>query len=161
MSDLRGGVTGILRSAAAIADGSHHLPFAMQQQLQSNWCWAACTCSTSAYYLANTPWGQCTLVNAALEQAACCGDGSNAACNIAWYLDRALELTDNLNMRTVGALGWDQIRDEIDAGRPIGARIGWSGGGGHFVMLTGYRRAGSAQEVEVEDPFTGRSSLPL
>jgi papain like cysteine protease AvrRpt2 len=133
----------------------------MQQQLQSNWCWAAVTCSTSAYYLANTPWGQCTLVNAALGQTGCCANGSSAPCNQPWYLDRALQRTGNLGSRASGPVAWEKIRGEIDAGRPVGARIGWSGGGGHFVLLTGYRSAGSVREVEVQDPFTGRSALPL
>ena len=102
-----------------------------------------------------------TLVNAALGQTACCADGASTACNQPWYLDRALQRTGNLNVRTSGPVGWERIRSEIDAGRPVGARIGWSGGGGHFVLLTGYRSAGKVREVDVQDPFTGRSTLPL
>jgi hypothetical protein len=43
----------------------------------------------------------------------------------------------------------------------VGARIGWNGGGGHFVVLTGYRSAGKLKEVEVQDPWTGRSTLAV
>ena len=32
------------------------------------------------------------------------------------------------------------IRNEIDAGRPLAWRIGWSGGGGHFAVIEGYQR---------------------
>jgi hypothetical protein len=43
----------------------------------------------------------------------------------------------------------------------VGARIGWNGGGGHFVVLTGYRSSGKVREVEVQDPWTGRSTLAV
>jgi hypothetical protein len=158
---LRPTLAGLLHGLASAADGKRTLRFTLQHQLQTNWCWAAVATSAAGFFDRATTWGQCTLVNAELGQAGCCNDGSSGACNVPWYLDRALDRTGNLKSKSSGTVPWTKIRTEIDAGRPVGARIGWRGGGGHFVVLTGYRKAGKVEEVEVQDPWTGRSSLPL
>lgn len=50
------------------------------------------------------------------------------------------------------------MRDIIDASKPVCVRIGWNGGGGHFVAIAGYRVSHSgAQLVDVEDPLYGPS----
>ena len=56
----------------------------------------------------------------------CCNSTVPSPCNEPWYLDRALTRTNNYVSMT-GAVTFDQVRAEIDAGRPVGARIGWSG----------------------------------
>lgn len=150
-----------LRAAASVAEGRRSLAVALQDQLQSNWCWAACTCSTSAFFDPASRWGQCVLVNAELGRNTCCAQGGSAECNVPWYLDRALQRTGNLGSRVSGPETWETVRREIDAGRPVGARIGWAGGGGHFVLLTGYWTASGQEEVEVQDPMTGLSSMTL
>jgi hypothetical protein len=154
-------VAKLLRRLAASADGRRALSISVQHQLQSNWCWAACASSTSGFYDPATTWGQCTLVNAELGESGCCDNGASGSCNVPWYLDKALGRTGNFRSKQSAPASWDAIRAEVDAGRPVGARIGWRGGGGHFVFLTGYRKAGALREVEVHDPWTGRSALPL
>jgi hypothetical protein len=47
---------------------------------------------------------------------------------------------------------------EIDANRPVGVRIGWSGGGGHFIAIAGYSTNG-AEFVDVEDPWYAASTV--
>jgi hypothetical protein len=150
-----------LRVAAASAEGRRTLPFTLQHQLQTNWCWAACAASASLFYDRRSRWAQCVLVNAELKGRSCCQDGAAAACNRPHYLDRALRRTGNFRERRAGAVPWATVRAEIDAGRPVGARVGWRGGGGHFVMLTGYRRVSGSLDVEVQDPWTGNSMLPI
>src|SRR5919206_4771558 len=83
------------RAGARAADGKRALPFNIQHQLQTNWCWSACACSTSVFYDATTTWGQCSLVNAELEQSSCCENGASGSCNVPWYLDRVLRRTGN------------------------------------------------------------------
>lgn len=100
-------------------------------------------------------------MNAELEQKGCCANGGSGKCNIPWYLDRALRRTGNLASKSDGPASWSTLRAELDAGRPVAARIGWNGGGGHFVVLTGYRAVADAREVEVQDPWTGTSRIPL
>jgi hypothetical protein len=159
VAGLRDVIARLLRGWAAAADGKRRVHISVQHQLQSNWCWAACAVSTSGFYDSATTWGQCTLVNAELDKPGCCEDGASGDCNIPWYLDRVLRRTGNFGSMTSGRASWSTVRAELDAGRPVGARIGWRGGGGHFVMLTGYRSAGKVHEVEVQDPWTGRSTL--
>jgi hypothetical protein len=161
MLRLRDILAGVFRAAAAVAEGQRQVALSLQHQLQTNWCWAACTSSVSGFYDPRTTWGQCAIVNAELKQRGCCGGGGSAECNVPWYLDRALKRTGNLARKSDGAASWETVRKEIDAGRPVAARIGWNGGGGHFVMVTGYRAVGGARDVEVQDPWTGSSRISL
>jgi hypothetical protein len=131
----------------------------VQRQLQDNWCWAACAATVSTFFDAATQWTQCIVVNGELQECTCCDDGDTSACDRPWYLDRALKRTRNLAAPTKGRLKWRDVCAEIDAGRPVGARVGWSGGGGHFVLLTGCTDAGGKRLVSVEDPWSGRSTI--
>jgi hypothetical protein len=149
------------KAAAVVAEGQRVVPISVQHQLQSNWCWAACSSSASAFYDPTSTWGQCGIVNAELKENGCCGSGGSPKCNVPWYLDRALKRTGNFARKNDGPARWETVRAEIDAGRPVGVRIGWFGGGGHFVMITGYRAAGGAREVDVQDPWTGSSHISM
>jgi hypothetical protein len=149
------------KAAAVAAEGQRLVSISVQHQLQTNWCWAACSTSASAFYDPASTWGQCGIVNAELKENGCCGSGSSPKCNVPWYLDRALKRTGNFARKSDGPARWETVRAEIDANRPVGVRIGWFGGGGHFVMITGYRAAGGAREVDVQDPWTGTSHIPM
>jgi hypothetical protein len=161
MTGWRRGLARGLRAAASVAEGRRSLTVPMQSQLQSNWCWAACTCSTSAFYDPGSTWGQCALVNAELGQTTCCADGASADCDVPWYLDRVLQRTGNFRALVAGRETWDTVRREIGAGHPVGARIAWRGGGAHFVLLTGYWTSSGQEEIEVQDPLTGLSTMAL
>jgi hypothetical protein len=137
------------------------LSLTMQAQLQSQWCWAACSVSVSLFYDTASGWTQCSLVNAELGQSTCCQNGSTSQCNQPWYLDRALTRTGNLTSWSGGTATIAQIRSEIRGGRPLGARIGWSGGGGHFVMIAGYRSCDPDSYIDVRDPIYGSSDIAL
>jgi hypothetical protein len=50
------------------------------------------------------------------------------------------------------------VAPEINADRPVGARIGWSGGGGHFIAIAGYSTNGG-QFLDVEDPWYSASTV--
>jgi hypothetical protein len=87
--------------------------------------------------------------------------GSNAGgCNVPWYLDRALQRTNNYDRIAAGAAAFNDVETEINSGRPLGVRIGWSGGGGHFVSITGYSSSAATDYVTVDDPIYGHSTLP-
>lgn len=136
------------------------LAFSMQLQLQSQWCWAACSASVSSFYSSASVWTQCTVVNAQLGQSTCCQDGSTAQCNQPWYLNLALTQTGNLASWSGGTATMAQIMPEILHGRPVGARIGWSGGGGHFVVIAGYL-CDSVPYLDIQDPIYGSSDVAL
>ena len=130
--------------------------YEMQHQQQTNWCWSAVATSTSIYYNPGSNWTQCNLANNALGQNSCCQNGGTPQCNKAWYLDRALSITGNFDHMTYSAESLDSVQGQANAAKPLGARIGWSGGGGHFVMLTG---VGNNSMVAVEDPWYGPSYI--
>jgi hypothetical protein len=136
------------------------LAFTMQAQLESQWCWAACSASVSLFYDSASGWTQCSVVNAELGQSTCCQNGSTSQCNQPWYLDLALARTGNLASWLGGTGTIAQIRNEIRNRRPLGARIGWSGGGGHFVMIAGYRSCDPDEYIDVRDPIYGSSDIP-
>ena len=144
---------------ATVLQQSNSLPFVMHQQLQSNWCWAAVATSVSLFYDALSPWNsQCDLASSELSLV-CCPVGSNIACDIPYYLDRALAKTNNYNVYAGGAASLAQIQAEIDAGRALGVRIGWSGGGGHFVVISGYAVTAAGNLITIEDPINNQSTL--
>jgi hypothetical protein len=137
------------------------LPFNMQAQTQSNWCWAATSTSVSHFYYLFSHWTQCLVANGELGHSDCCNSPVPGPCNVPWYLDRALQRTSNLDHMVASTISFSAIKAEIDAGRVIGARIGWSGGGGHFLVIRGYSQIGARQYVDVDDPIYGKSHLTL
>lgn len=139
---------------------SKALGFDMQMQTQSNWCWAATSTSVSHFYWFLSPWTQCKVANAELGRTDCCDATVPSACNVPWYLDRALMRTNNF-VSITGQVGFQQVRDEIDAGRPVGARIGWNGGGGHFMVIYGYSLVAGMTYFDIDDPIYGKSHLTV
>jgi len=139
---------------------SKHLAFNMQHQTQSNWCWAATSTSVSHFYWFLSTWTQCKVANAELGHSDCCSSPVPSPCNVPWYLDRALTRTNNF-VSITGPATFTQIRTEIDAGRPVGARIGWSGGGGHFMVIYGYTLLLGVEYLDIDDPIYGKSHITL
>lgn len=133
----------------------HHLHFHMQSQLESEWCWSATSTSVSHFFYRFSAWTQCNVVNAELGQTTCCVNGGSNECNQPWYLDKALTRTDNLKGMVNNPVTQSQLDLELAKGRPLGTRIGWFGGGGHFMVLTAY--SSLLDRVEVKDPIYGRS----
>ena len=99
-------------------------------------------------------------MNAELGQTGCCQTGSAGQCNQPWYLDRALKRTGNLGRRVAGAAPLSAIRAQLAAGRPVGARIGWAGGGGHFVVISGCLNDATGI-LEVRDSMYGTSEISI
>jgi hypothetical protein len=139
---------------------SKHLAFNMQAQTQSNWCWAATSTSVSHYYWLWSTWTQCRVANGELGHNDCCASPVPSACNVPWYLDRALTRTHNF-VSAGGPATFQQVRAEIEAGRPVGARIGWSGGGGHFMVIYGYSLVVGSEYFDIDDPIYGKSHLSV
>jgi hypothetical protein len=51
-------------------------------------------------------------------------------------LSTVLARVGHLASVTGGSTSFANLRTELDNGRPLGVRIGWSGGGGHFNVLS-------------------------
>jgi hypothetical protein len=140
---------------------SKQLAFDMQLQTQSNWCWAATARSVSHFYWWWSPWSQCLVVNAELGRSDCCNGTVPSPCNIPWFLDKSLARTNNFVSIVSGQASFQQVCDEINAGRPVGARIGWSGGGGHFMIIYGYSLVAGVEYFDIDDPIYGKSHLTV
>ncbi|MBC8090196.1 MAG: hypothetical protein H7Z40_23300 [Phycisphaerae bacterium] len=140
---------------------SRQLAFNMQAQTQTNWCWAATSTSVSRYYWNGSSWTQCRVANGELGFSNCCNSMVPTACNVPWFLDRALTRTRNFLSIVSGTITFQQVRTEINAGRPVGARIGWSGGGGHFMVIYGYSTVDGVNYLDIDDPIYGKSHLTM
>ena len=133
--------------------------FTMQQQAQTNWCWAAVSSSVATFHNAGTTWTQCKIVNAELGQADCCTNGSSATCNDPWYLDKALTRVGHFASFAAGIKTQQQIGNFILNDNALGVRVGWAGGGGHFLAISGDRQAGATYYVTAADPWYGKSDV--
>lgn len=133
--------------------------FQMQKQHQLNWCWAAVSASIAAFYGNGGAASQCRIAAAVLPAPNnnCCGADAAGACDKPWNLDQPLTLVGCYKNRLDKELDFQDIKDEIDAQRPLGCRVAWRGGGAHFMVVTGWSFNPATKEtyVKVHDPWTG------
>ena len=100
------------------------------------------------------------MASAELGRTDCCNSPVPDACNATWYLSKALQRTQNLVSNT-GVVSFEDVTAKIDAGRPVGARVGWSGGGGHFMVIYGYSIVGLTRYFDIDDPIYGKSHITV
>jgi hypothetical protein len=132
----------------------------MEQQAQTQWCWAAVAVSTHRFY-GGTSWTQCTLVNAVLDKLDCCSEPCPDECNKPWRLGVALAMLNHLASMKAGSEGSPIVQSQLVSENPLCARIDWIGGGGHFVIVSGYEEDASGMYVYIEDPIRGSSIVAL
>ncbi len=112
------------------------LSFDMELQTQSNWCWAATSKSVSTFYSAFSPWTQCKVASDELAKHVVI----RLYLRLVMFpgiLDKALTRTNNFVSYQSGTITWSKVKEELQNGLVVGARIGWSGGGGHFMVIHG------------------------
>lgn len=145
----------LLNVAAAGGAPTHNrkdLGFHVPEQEQSQWCWAATGLGIATFYNSRTPLTQCQIASSELGLA-CCHAEWPPACDRPWYLDTTLAgLGHYVDLRD-GPMPYSDLITEIDAGRPVGVRIGWARGGGHFLAVVGYAQRMNLQQVAVTDPW--------
>jgi hypothetical protein len=129
----------------------------MQTQQQTNWCWAAVATSVSHFYDAASTWTQCAVANAQIGRTDCCGSGAGGPCNIYGFLDDALTRVGHFD-HFAGVATFSSIDDEIEADRPVGIRVAWSGGGAHFLAIIGCLED-ATNYVALDDPIYGKSDV--
>jgi len=147
-----------------LPDVSQHPPlqwqrlgFVMQNQQQSNWCWCATTVTVSNFYGDNLT--QCGFANSHLSRNDCCGAGASGPCNVQSDLVSPLQRAGHFASWRTGTPTFDDVRTQVDAGRPVTLRIQWNGGGGHFIAAVGYLP--TSTWVAVDDPISGPSDILL
>jgi hypothetical protein len=112
--------------------------FDIQRQEESNWCWAAVSATVLSYYDNDTDWTQCDIATAVLKVDACTGDRSAPHINKQTELDKALRVVGCLKRMTDKKVPEKVVFQEIAQRRPVCVRIGWTGEGGHFVVIRGW-----------------------
>ncbi|WP_454831627.1 papain-like cysteine protease family protein [Pseudoxanthomonas wuyuanensis] len=138
---------------AAGEDAGNPLSYSQQSQLQTQWCWAAVTSSMAEYYNdASSATSQCKLANAAFKQSSCCSAGNSAQCNKPYPTHRALQSIGHLAATVASAISFAAVQQEINGARPVAVAIGWHGGGGHAVVISGYATLSGAPFLYVQDP---------
>jgi hypothetical protein len=136
------------------------LNMTMQHQQQDNWCWSAVSVSVKLFFTPGFAITQCEQANRQLSQTTCCGSGGPTVCDQPWYLDRALSGLGNLASVSAGTTPFPDLIAQLNLSRPIGCRIGWFGGGGHFVAIDGCDPSSPNQILTIKDPIYGTSVLP-
>jgi hypothetical protein len=125
----------------------------MQTQQEDQWCWAAIAASVDTYFspFASSP--QCRIAAAVLNSGSdTCNDPQKY--NNPAKLQVALKAIGRYRATHIGPLSFEDLQAEIDAGRPVCVRIAWSGGGAHFVVLSGYHVSTTGvRTVDVADPL--------
>jgi hypothetical protein len=140
---------------------TRHGHFAMQRQKEGNWCWAAVAQAIKSYFSPMVEVEQCAIARPVLEKEGV-PHAKNACARPDQFdftatLQDALScpVTDNLRLTLPETcLEFERLKAELDAGRPVAARIDWGDGNGHFIAIDGYREFSSgAHQVLVADPL--------
>jgi len=136
----------------------------MEEQEESNWCWAAVAVSVHNFLEPGSVRTQRGLATDVLLDEAQIPAGVNCTstpglCNFTARLRDALGKTGNLEKEYVGGhASFKMTKDKVNLNLPVCARIVWDGGGAHFVLIDGYREfASGARQVHVQDPLYGPS----
>ncbi len=133
------------------------MPFQIEKQREDLWCWAAVSASVDHYFFPASTSTQCKIAREVLGIDNCCADPD--LCNDKAKLQDALEAVGRLRETLPRPLRFEEIRQEIDAFLPVCVRIGWNGGGGHFVVISGYHESPSGAQVDVADPLFPNSTM--
>ncbi|MCX6591372.1 MAG: hypothetical protein NTZ56_07600 [Acidobacteria bacterium] len=146
------------------------LPFKVEPQKNTEWCWAAVTVSVDRFFRPTSKKSQCQIVGKALNKS-CCGSGQpvppDSPCNLQGLLHEEL--------KKLGLLARDPLLEpatfpivqrEVDAGRPLCVLIKWRDkkgvvtNRGHFITISGYSLTPSGKAfVTIDDPLFGVSSV--
>jgi hypothetical protein len=137
-------------------DASARLAVSVPLQEQGQWCWAAITVGVAVWYDAASTWTQCRVVGATLGTE-CCATPDCFECDQQWYLHEALAVVRHGAGWGDGPLAAPSLVKELKRKNPVGARIDWNDGTGHFVLVTGFDP--NSGEVTVEDPARGRLTM--
>lgn len=112
-------------------------------QERDNWCWAATTSYVASCLGQFT--AQCTVAEASLST--CKGNCHGASCDSPYYLTEALKTVKRFGKWRQGPATLREVKREILEGRPLGVRIGWANGTGHFVLIVGVGYSASRPNI--------------
>jgi hypothetical protein len=137
-------------------------PFVIQQQLMTNWCWAASACSIAQHYQPASSCTQKSLVAQVLNMPIC-----NTATPLPVLLPCNKQIDISVALQRVGhfreqalALEKSQIKQALSGG-PICCQIVYPDTGGHYVVVHDCTETNNQFYVSVADPYDGKSRTML
>ena len=149
-------------SVASSAPREHKLVVPRRRQQQADWCWAACVDMVLHYYGLRAV-EQCEIVGRKITREDCCDDPRNeefsVPCAPKWvrgvWASWGIDARSHLPRK--GRLGWISeaaLKRELDAERPVEVGFQWTNGGGHAVVVRGWREGRGVQSYfYVIDPW--------
>lgn len=126
------------------------LPVPYYAQLQSNWCWAACSQMVFGYYHTNSL-QQCDLASRQFNQL-CCANPSAAACDQGEWPENVYPKYHMGFSIIKASMSFSDVANEIAQQRPVEVYYAWTGGGAHVALITGVY---DNNDVWVDDPYYG------
>ncbi len=152
-------------SSATSSFWNWSLMFSLEKQLETSWCWAACTAGTNHFYSPASVLTQCAVANATFKGGSTCDDepppnvsdccSNPSACNVAWCISLALKAVGNANGSSSDPVSQPTVTSQTQSGQPLAIRIVWGNGpDAHFIMGVG---GGVNDMVTVRDPWYGVS----
>jgi hypothetical protein len=135
-------------------------------QKHTYWCWAAVT--AAIYQLHNgSAIMQCEVASKQKGAGDCCKKPCGDHCNRRWFLERALCTVNCLDTGPISVsptFSFSNLKVLFQSSaegspRPVCARLGWEGGGGHFVVIKGFQDA--SESLVIADPLDGEHLVPF
>lgn len=128
--------------------------FQIEQQLMSQWCWAAVAVSVRKFYDPLFMMSQRDFVGGELNLPPC-SQSPFDFCNQRHSLQLALNSLKVFRNKLDGPCRAKGIITEISSGRPIGCQLVRDGIDGHYIVIKGVSGTGNNMRVEIADPMDG------
>lgn len=138
-----------------------YVPLVTQEH--SQWCWAGSSKAVLNYY--NKMPSQCQIVNWAYGINYACGNtdfwwNSNANQPNSMYgsngsVQNILSAWGVPNTAYNWASSWGSVMADINANRPFVMRYGWTSGGGHIMVGSGYDGGNGPYWIYIMNPWPG------
>ena len=145
---------------------SRSLSVPLVTQEHSQWCWSASSKALLNYYGQNP--SQCQIANWAFGLNYACGNSnfnwnSNANQPNSMYgsggsVQNILQNWGVSNSAYASASSWNAVVADINANRPYIIRYGWTNGGGHIMVGTGYETYNGVNYVYIMNPWPGEGN---
>ncbi|MFC6704991.1 papain-like cysteine protease family protein [Flexivirga alba] len=136
----------------AATPSNYYLYIYGQAQEQSNWCWAATGNSVAAYFGYDYSQNQfCDMAFGQSTDTTC----PNTQANLGNDQQAFSTIGINPGSYISGTVSYSTVVNQISNNEPIMTRIGWTSGGGHMMVLTGYDT--SNNQVQYYDPWPSDS----
>ncbi len=127
------------------------LDYFTQEQLNSNWCWAAVGSSISNFYNSESFWPQKELAAQMLNMPSCITNPGNPGCNLTLNLSDVLTFLGHYAGETDGAVTLKTLQEFIEFGNPVCCQFQMNQHATHFVSVFGFIN----NDIYVGDPQVG------